>query len=179
MRKDIWLKVFCSYTKDRSDVKAWLDEVEALGQERAIEVARKLTEARGRPPDAITLGFSPQVLVGALALLPPGRRLYVITSPEVAAGKGPGALSKRALDLFADQVELLVAPFAPSQEKMPSEVVEALAEALRRVRQAGAEVLDVSGGTQLVPLAAVRAGFRMLTYAYPTGQKLVFYPFEV
>ena len=54
-----------------------------------------------------------------------------------------------------------------------------MAETLKRLREAGAEVLDVSGGTQLVPLAAVRAGFRMLTYAYPTGRKLVFYPFKV
>mgnify|MGYP000200340577 CR=1 FL=1 len=142
-------------------------------------MARGLTEAVGERPNAITLGFSPQVLVGALALLPPGGKLLVITSPEVAAGVGPGALSKRALDFFSDRAELFVAPFAPSPDRKPADVLAELVEALEEAREAGAEVLDISGGTQLVPLAALRAGFKKLTYAYPTGRKLVFYCFEV
>ena len=64
----------------------------------------------GRRPDAITLGFSPQVLVAALSLLKPGERLVVITSPEVVKGVGPGRLFKRAIDMFSSRLNVKVAP---------------------------------------------------------------------
>jgi len=166
----LWRFVFCSYTKDYSAIEAWLRQVEE-SPERALEVAKSLVEAKVMP-DAITLGFSPQVLVGALALK---GHLTVVTSPEVERGIGPASLSKRILNIYEDRVDLVIAPFAPSAQLGPEEVLKELAEALSDLRAKGAKVLDVSGGTQLVPIAAIMAGFEELSYAYPDGKKLIFH----
>jgi len=179
MEGDSWLAVFCSYTKDYSAIEEWLDELETLGPEEALRRARQLVRVSGRRPDAITLGFSPQVLVAALSLLKPGEKLVVITSPEVVEGVGPGKLSKRAIDMFSSRLNVKVAPFAPSPKHGPSEVLRTLRTAMAEVVEAGARVLDVSGGTQLVPVAALKVGFEALTYAYPSGEALVFYEFKI
>ena len=179
MEGDLWLAVFCSYTKDYSAIEEWLDELETLGPEEALRRARQLVRVSGRRPDAITLGFSPQVLVAALSLLKPGERLVVITSPEVVKGVGPGRLSKRAIDMFSSRLNVKVAPFAPSLKHSPSEVLRALKTVMAEIVEAGARVLDVSGGTQLVPIAALEVGFEALTYAYPSGEALVFYEFKI
>jgi len=167
---ELWRAVFCSYTKDCSAIEAWLKRVEE-DPDRALKIARSLVEARV-VPDAITLGFSPQVLVGALALK---GHLIVVTSPEVERGIGPASLSRRALNIYEDRVDLVIAPFAPSVQLGPREVLRELAEALSGLRARGAKVLDVSGGTQLVPIAAIMAGFEELSYAYPDGEKLIFH----
>ena len=179
MEGDLWLAVFCSYTKDYSAIEEWLDELETLGPEEALRRAKQLVRVSGRRPDAITLGFSPQVLVAALSLLKPGERLVVITSPEVVKGVGPGRLSKRAIDMFSSRLNVKVAPFAPSPEHSPSEVLRALRTVMAEIVEAGARVLDVSGGTQLIPIAALEIGFEALTYAYPSGEALVFYEFKI
>jgi len=175
--EDLWAKVFCSYTKDQALTEKWLESVKSMGALEALRRARSLVEVKGRAPDAITLGFSPQVLVGALSLLEPGRKLVVLTSPEVVSGQGPARLSKLALTVFAELVELEVAPFAPSQELSPEDVIARLTQKLSEVKRR-ARLLDISGGTQLVPIAALRAGFSRFTYAYPNGRRLVFYEFE-
>jgi len=166
----LWRSAFCSYTKDHKSIEAWLELVER-GPDEALKAASKFIEARVMP-DAITLGFSPQVLIGALALR---EHLTVVTSPEVERGLGPASLSKRALDIYADRVELVIAPFAPSPQLGPEEVLRKLADALSNLRAKGIRVLDISGGTQLVPIAAIKAGFDELSYAYPDGEKLIFY----
>jgi len=178
MNEALWIRVFCSYTRDYVAIGEWLLDVEEMGPEETIRQAKKLVETRGRPPDAITLGFSPQVLVAALALR--GPPLVVVTSPEVKLGKKSMALlSHNALKIFRDYVDLVVAPLTPSGPMGPEDIIMNLADVLSGVRARGAKILDVSGGPQLVPIAALRAGFRHLTYAYPTGQKVVFYEFRL
>ena len=179
MERDLWLAVFCSYTKDYSAIDEWIGGLEALGPEEALRRAKQFVRVSGRRPDAITLGFSPQVLVAALSLLKPEERLVVITSPEVVRGVGPGRFSKRAIDMFSGRLSIKVAPFAPSPKHGPSEVLRALRTVMAEVVEAGARVLDVSGGTQLVPVAALEAGFEALTYAYPSGEALVFYELKI
>ena len=172
---DLWKKIYCSYTKDYSELKRWVDLI-SEDPNGSLEIARKLTRAYGNPPDVITLGFSPQVLVGALSLK---KEIIVITSPEVEKGEGPGALSKALLDLFRDRVQLKIAPFAPSPSISPDDVINELVKVFREVSNRGAKLLDVSGGTQLVPIAAIKAGFKSLSYAYPDGEMLSFYEFRI
>lgn len=167
---DLWLSVFCSYTKDYSAVERWLETL----TKDSLKVARRYVRAE-TAPDAITLGFSPQVLVAALSLKP---KITVITSPEVVDGRGPAALSHKALRLFEDLIELVIAPFAPSTKVGVPEVLSTLQSTLSRLKHSH-EVLDISGGTQLVPLAAFKAGFRRFTYMYPTGKGVVFHEFDL
>lgn len=177
MRLDLWLRVFCSYMKDYAAIEEWLGEVERLGLDEALKVAGELVEARGPTPQAITLGFSPQILIASLALNP---RVIVVTSPEVLEGKEPAQLSHKALSLLKERVvEVYSAPFAPSQSTGPGQVIEELASLFGMLRSRGVEVLDISGGTQLVPIAAVKAGVKKLTYAYPTGKKLIFHELKI
>ncbi|MEM0191722.1 MAG: hypothetical protein QXJ48_01060 [Candidatus Korarchaeum sp.] len=172
---ELWKEVFCSYTKDLSRIREWADSV-FKSPDESLEIARKLTRAYGRFPDAITLGFSPQVLVGALALRD---NIIAVTSPEVWRGEGQGALSKALLDAFSDRVRVELAPFAPSSATPPDEVIRGLREVFGKLKEEGVKLLDISGGTQLVPIAAILAGFRSFSYAYPDGNFLSFYEFEI
>ena len=167
---NLWRSVFCSYTKDYSAIKRWLDSLTPA----SLEVARRYVRAEA-VPDAITLGFSPQILIAALSLKP---KITVVTSPQVVQGEGPAALSHRALKLFEDRVSVVVAPFAPSIDIDVLAVLSSLESAFSKLR-ANHEVLDISGGTQLVPIAALKAGFKRFTYMYPTGDGVVFYGFEL
>ena len=181
----IWKKAFCEYTKDPRVIGELVEYVEKRGVERAVEEASRLVMVEKLTPDAVTLGFSPQVLIAATAAkLATGKepRVYVVTSPEVAEGRIPPAQhSHRLLTLFqqAGLIEkLLVAPMAPSPSVKPPTLIERLTGTLKSLREEGVQVLDISGGTQLVPLAAIRAGIKALTYTYPEGTHVTIYTLE-
>lgn len=132
----------------------------------------------------MTLGFSPQPLVAALAArlsrgLEP--RVTVVTSPEVAESRVPAArLSGRVLSAFREAglvAEVRVAPMAPGPGTPPRAVMESLVEAFRAL--GGRGVVDISGGTQLAAIAAVKSGLRRLSYTYPVGDHVEIHVFEV
>ncbi len=182
----IWKKAFCEYTKDPRVLQEFVEYIEARGVEKAVEEASRLIVVDRLVPDAITLGFSPQVLIAAAASrLVKGfePRIYVVTSPEVVEGKiPPSKQSHRVLTLFQEAglvKKLLVSPMAPSPSTKPPLIIEKLTGLLRSLHSEGVEVLDVSGGTQLVPLAAVKAGIKALTYTYPEGDHVTVYTLEV
>ncbi|RLG46230.1 MAG: hypothetical protein DRO06_04750 [Thermoproteota archaeon] len=162
---DLWREVFLSYQRDPRLLREWAEEV-AGDLDGALRRASSLVEAEERP-DSMTLGFGPQVLV-ALASISEGG-LRVITSPEVYEGTVPPTeTSHRLLKLMEREglVAAEVATMVPGPDLPPADVVLELEEVMSRI---GARVLDVSGGTQLVPIAAVRAGIETLTYTYPHG----------
>ncbi len=172
---DLWKYVFTSYVKDYTILEKWVEELEKLGPEAALEKARQFVLESELVPDVITLGFSPQVLVGALAAK--RGKLIVITSPEVKQGRIRSAqLSHRILTLFKDYIEkVIVVDFVPKGDV--GTFMEKLIGVFRELPKD--TILDISGGTQLVAIAAVLAGKSMLTYSYPTDQGLKFYPITI
>jgi len=183
---EIWREAFCTYTKDPSAIARFVEYVEKTGVEKAVEEAAQYIKLYGTAPDGITLGFTPQVLVAASAArkmqgLDP--KLYVITSPEVHEGLVKAAeFSHKMLKVFQEQGlvrKLYISHMSPTSEVSADQVVKELVKALSEARASGVAVLDISGGTQLVPIAAVKAGFRKLTYTYPDGKYVVIYEFEV
>lgn len=182
----VWYEAFCTYNKDPSAIARFIEYVEKIGVEKAIDEATQYIKLYGEPPDGVTLGFSPQVLVAASAArrlrgLHPG--LHVVTSPEVYDGLTKAAeFSHRVLNIFGEQGlvrELYVAHMSPTSNISVELVVRELVEVLSKARSNGVTVLDISGGTQLVPIAAVKAGFGKLTYTYPDGKYVVIYEFNV
>jgi len=183
---ELWRRAFCTYTKEPGVLQAWVEHVERVGPERAVEEAVRHIRAYGDAPDGVTLGFSPQVLVAAATVRRmQGREaaLVVVTSPEVLACSVKAAeLSHRVLALFRESglvKSLYTSLMAPSRDVSVDRVLSELTGALLRARSDGVRVLDISGGTQLVPVVAMRAGLRRLTYTYPDGEYVVVYGFEV
>mgnify|MGYP000424441259 CR=1 FL=1 len=127
----------------------------------------------GVVPEVVVLGFSPQPLVAVLSLS--GRVDYVVTSPEVVLGNVSAArFSHRILGIYKSRIgEVIEAPMAPTQSIPPLVVLEKLGKAFSKVKN---RVVDISGGTQLAAIAAVKSGIEKLTYTYPNGEKLVIYP---
>ena len=163
--RDLWESVFLSYQRDPRLLERWVDEV-LSDLEASLSRASSLVRVEERP-DSMTLGFGPQVLV-ALVSVSEGP-IRVVTSPEVYGGTAPPArVSHRLLRAMEDEglVDVEVAPMVPAPDLPPADVVMELEEVMRRI---GARVLDISGGTQLVPIAAVRADIKTLTYTYPRG----------
>jgi hypothetical protein len=182
----IWGKVFCNYTRDPRLLGEWIDYIRRVGAARAISEAAQMVNVEGFVADAITLGFGPQVLVAAAAArvkagLKPS--LYVITSPEVVEGRiEPAKYSHMLLKMFESEgliEKLHIVPMAPNNKLTASNVVNQLLEVFNLLRSSGIRVLDVSGGTQLVPLAALKAGIRKFTYTYPVGDSVIIYGLEV
>jgi len=183
---ELWRRAFCTYTKEPGVLQAWVEHVERVGPEKAVEKAVRYIRVYGDAPDGVMLGFSPQVLLAAAAVQRmQGREaaLVVVTSPEVVAGSVKAAeLSHRVLVLFRESglvKSLYTSIMAPSREVSVDRVLSELTGALLGARGEGVRVLDISGGTQLVPVAAIRAGLRRLTYTYPDGEYVVVYGFEV
>jgi len=183
---EIWREAFCTYTKDPSTIARFVEYVEKTGVEKVVEEAVRYINLYGAAPDGVTLGFSPQVLIAISAArkmqsLSP--KLYVITSPEVHGGLVKAAeFSHKMLKIFQEQglvEKLYVTHMSPTSEISAEWVVRELVKTLQEAHANGVAVLDVSGGTQLVPIAAVKAGFRRLTYTYPDGKYVVIYEFEV
>lgn len=183
----LWARVFCKYNKNPVDVARWVAEVESNPQ-AAVEKARPAVEVEGgRPPDAVTLGFSPQILVSAVAArlnhgLDPA--VAVITSPEVHRGTLQQAmLSNRTLRALREAglvSAVLEARMAPAPGVPPVKVLEELRSAFRRANAMGLSgIVDVSGGTQLVPIAALQESIRTLSYTYPEGERVAIYTFRV
>lgn len=167
---DLRKEVFLSYQRDPRLLEAWIDEVISnLGI--SLKKASSLVEVEERP-DSMTLGFGPQVLL-ALASISEGV-LRVITSPEVYGGSIPPARSShrllRALEAEG-LVEVRVAPMVPAPGLPHAEIVLGLKRVIRGLR---AKTLDISGETQLVPIAAARSGVGALTYTYPRGGRCGF-----
>ena len=166
--REIWFKVFTRYQKDPALIGEWVrlikEDVRA-----ALATARELVIAEAAP-DALLLGFSPQILFAVASVSEGG--LDVITSPEVRDGSIPPArFSHEVLELLrAEGVVrgVVTVPMAPSPSLRPQEVVARVREAVESVSP---RVLDISGGTQLAALGAAesRAG---LTYTYPLGDRV-------
>lgn len=171
---DIWLKAYTIYQKDPKILEEFVKYLEH-DRERALREARSYTKALTDPPKAVTLGFSPQPLLAVLALNP-GEKIFVITSPEVANAVTPPAhYSHKVLNIYRDRVVLFTTLMAPTLEQPPNAVLSSLIEAFCSIKEK-ATPLDISGGTQLAAIAAVKAGVRQLTYSYPQLNKLVIYP---
>ena len=169
--------MFCNYTKEKKKIKKWVVEIEQSDAETVLEYADKYVYGKVFP-EAITLGFSPQILIASLCKR---RSLTVITSSEVLNGSIRAAIpSHRVLMHFKDYVKIYEAPFAPSSMFSPSKLINRLAEILIKLRTVdNLSVLDISGGTQLVPLAALKAGYKCFTYAYPNGRRIVFHEIKI
>ncbi len=167
VEQGIWFKVFTVYQKDPRLLSEWVEVVRS-DVEQALEVARGLTEAEA-VPDAVTLGFSPQILLAAAAVRYP-RGLSVVTSPEVAEGSVPPArFSHELLKALSETgfiSDVLVVPMAPKPTLPPPRVVAEVREVIESISP---KALDISGGTQLVAIAAAESG-AALTYTYPLGK---------
>lgn len=168
----VWFKAYTVYQKDPRVLDEWLKVVEE-NPVKALEMARKLTVAEV-VPDTLTLGFSPQILVAVLAVNYPNP-VKVITSPEVAQGAHSAAkYSYRVLRIYSE-VELIsqiaVTPMAPTRQFTPRQVVEEVKKAIENVSP---RILDISGGTQLVAIAAMQSKTR-LAYTYPQGKQVRIY----
>jgi len=169
---EVWGRVYTVYSKDYSLLEEFV--VLALRDpEGFLECARKYTLALNVVPEVVVLGFSPQPLVAVLSLR--GRVDYVVTSPEVVLGNVSAArFSHRILGIYKPRIgEVIEAPMAPTQSIPPLVVLEKLGKAFSKVKN---RVVDISGGTQLAAIAAVKSGIEKLTYTYPNGEKLVIYP---
>ena len=186
MTVDMWRDVFCRYIKDPRLLSKFVEYVESVGVEKALREASRYIVVKGFVPNGLTLGFSPQIIVAVASArlvndLDP--KLHIITSPEVAEGSVDAAEhSNKMLTLFREQglvKSLRVVRMSPSLERGVDEVLNEMTNAFREALSEGLEVLDISGGTQLVPIAAMRAGIRRMSYTYPDGSHMVIHSFEV
>ena len=168
----IWFKAYTVYQKDPRILDEWLKVVEE-DPIKALETARKLTVAEVIP-DTLTLGFSPQILVAILAVNYPSP-VNVITSPEVAQGTYPAARhSYKTLKVYSEVgliSQITITPMTPTEQFTPKQVIEEVKRTIEKIRP---QILDISGGTQLVAIAAVQAKIK-LTYTYPQGKQVKIY----
>lgn len=173
---NIWFKVFTIYQKDPRFLSEW---VSLLKKDvyRAIKTARRFVEF-DVVPEAVVLGFSPQILVAITAVNYP-KPVLVLTSPEVAYCRVSQAkYSHEVLKLMEDNglvKEVIVELLAPSNKASPVEIVRKL---LRVMEKINATTIDISGGTQLVAIAASKTN-KKLTYTYPLGTKVKIYELKI
>ena len=163
--------------KDYSLLEKWVSEIELSDIDVVLSLAKKLTEAINGTPDALTLGFSPQILVGIVALN--DGNVTVISSPEVIKGLIPPArFSYRILSYIKEHFDIKIkeASFAPNNSISVEDIVKNLTNIFSSLN---IQMLDISGGTQLVPIAAIKAKIKKISYSYPDGEKLKIFSFEL
>ncbi len=171
-KDDLWFKVFTVYQKDPNLLDKWVEMITS-DPIKALEIARRYVVDEIRP-NALTLGFSPQVLVAILSINYP-KPVIVVTSPEVLHGVIPAAKhSYLILNIYREKGligEIYEVPMAPTKEYPPSKVV---LDAYNILSKLDVEVIDISGGTQLIAIAATRTG-KKLSYTYPLGDRVKIY----
>ncbi len=169
---NIWFKAYTIYQKDPKVLDKWIKIVEE-NPIKALITAKELTTAE-IIPDALTLGFSPQILIAILAVNYPNP-VKVITSPEVAQGTHPVAkYSHQTLTIYKEiglVKHIETTPMAPTNQLAPKQVIEEIKKALKKLNP---KIIDISGGTQLVAIAIAQTKTQ-LTYTYPNGRQVKVY----
>lgn len=172
MEENIWLKAFTVYQKDPSILRKWI-ELLKKDFHIALNIAKEYIDYEVIP-DALILGFSPQVLVAILAVNYP-KSITVITSPEVASGDISAArFSNDVLNLAKKAgliKEIIVEPLAPSNSISPADIIRRISNDIASI---DASIIDISGGTQLAAIAIARTG-KKLSYTYPLGDRIKIY----
>ena len=183
---ELWKKAFLEYTRNQEVVSKWVNLALSQTIRRTVETAVDLVEVEQYPPDAVTLGFSPQVLIAALAArlkkgLPPS--ITVVTSPEVERGEPRVAYNSHLIleaALKEGLVEnLVITNMSPKPSLPPDKVIGEATSKLAKLKENNVGIVDISGGTQLIPLALIKAGITSMTYTYPNGEKTIIYYFKV
>ena len=166
----IWFKVFTVYQKDPRLLSEWVSELK-MDIHRALGIAKYLVEY-DVVPEALILGFTPQVLVAICAVN--SKPITIVTSPEVTSGTPPARYSYEVLEILREHgliEKVIVTPLAPSETLTPVDIVNKLYKTLEEI---DAETLDISGGTQLAAIAAMKTN-KKITYTYPLGRKIKIY----